>query len=147
MRKDFFLALHIVIKARLGKPKFLRDHLERGSFVASLSKHMGRDGKDFLLTATHSTRTAIGAIVLLLFHKLCSNNARFYDILPQAIDALTIGILRLAIAQLRFITHANMPLAERQPNLSLVERPHPQPLAETLLPQHPTFSLDALTSI
>ena len=55
------------------------------------------------------------------------------NLAAQTLDALAVGVLRLSIAQLGLIAHADMPLAKGQPDLRLVERLHAQPLAHTLL--------------
>ena len=53
--------------------------------------------------------------------------------MAQAFDALAIGILRLQIAQLGLIAHADVPFAERQPYLCLIQCLYTYPLAPTLL--------------
>ncbi len=65
-------------------------------------------------------------------------------LIAQASNALPVSIFRLAIAKLGFVPHADMPLAESQPDFGLIERFDALPLPETAFPEYAPLCFRAL---
>jgi hypothetical protein len=66
------------------------------------------------------------------------------DLVPETLYTLAVGILRLEIAELGLVPHAHMPLAESQPDFSLIEIFDTHPLPVTASPEYLPLSSCAL---
>ena len=67
--------------------------------------------------------------------------------MAEAFDALAVGVFGLEVAKFGLVAHADVPFAESQADLCLIERLYTQPLPEAVLPENPALGLCALKRV
>src|SRR3989442_3186583 len=69
------------------------------------------------------------------------------NLVAQTANLFTIGIFWLLVAKFWLISHGDMPLAEGQPYLHLIERLHTLPLPDAILAQNTSLLSRALERV